>query len=445
MELFSSREIATYFWLTVFVISVLALKETRSAALNVIRALFDKRLVRVYTITIAYIVFVLLVLSIIGFWSHAHLKSTVIWFFTVAMFSLLQINKIMEDFSYFKRTALNNFQILVAVEFVISTYTLSLWLEILLVPFLSFVVALLAVAQSRPEFQTPKYDVTRRFLNGILMLAGFAFIILALKQLVADVRSFFSIGTLSEFMLPIVLTLSFLPYLFLLAVYAVYETVFSTLPFSIKDKAVRKYAHSASILAFLTNVELLQRWKRDVGFVRPETKESVRISIRDVLNRRKKELSPESVSIENGWSPYAAKDFLVNHDLKTEEYRPVPYSEADEWFTQSSYREIGNGILPNNIAYYVDGSESTATKLKIAVTINDPESATDVLRELALVANDLTDKALGVSLIGPAIESINNAEDFQTRIDDKHIIITRENFRNRTDQYNLSFIIQQPQ
>ena len=47
------------------------------------------------------------------------------------------------------------------------------------------------------------------------------------------------------------------------------------------------------------------------------------------------------------------------------------------WGADSSYLEIGSGILPNNIAYYIDGTEKAAKKLKLKMNINLPEEATE--------------------------------------------------------------------
>ena len=441
MDIFSARELATGFWLSAVILTVFAIPCTRNAALNVVYTLFDKRLVRVYLISAAYIFLILVVLNAVGFWTVAHLKNTIIWFFSIAIFSIFQINKIMEDISYFKKTALDTAKLLVVVEFIISSYPLAIWQEFILVPFLTFISALLAVAEIKPEFQTPKYNATRALLKGVLAIVGLVLIVTAIRQLIGDIQSFFTLGTLSEFLLPIFLTLLFLPYLFLLTVYAEYERVFSALPFSIKGSAARKYAHSASILAFLTDVELLRRWKRDVGISNPKSKQEVRDSIRYALKRRTAALNPVSVSIEDGWSPYAAKDFLSDLGFKTGEYHMPLHEVPDEWYAASPLSEIGDGVFPNNIAYYVDGTRESVTQLKLAVNINDPDTSRDALEELVLGANALTRKALRINLPSNVSEAIFSASEIAVQLADKSVVLQRENFQGKTNRYKLSFLI----
>lgn len=66
---------------------------------------------------------------------------------------------------------------------------------------------------------------------------------------------------------------------------------------------------------------------------------------------------PEKVPLSKGWSPYAAKDFLIQEGIETSYYQP---NELDEWFACSPFKELGQEIVPNNIAYYIDGDASTS-------------------------------------------------------------------------------------
>jgi hypothetical protein len=443
MDIFTSREIALSVWSFILTGFVLSKAPTRKAAVKVLAALFNNHLLRVYAVTTAYILLIIFILAVSGLWNPAHLKSTIIWFFSVAILSLFRLPQMMEDFSYFKKTAADNLKIIVAVEFIISSYTLALWQELLLLPFIAFVSGMLGVTNIKPEFQIPKYKPVKTLLNSVLAIIGLGFIGSAIFQIVGDINGFASVGTLSDFALPPILTFLFLPYLFLLAVYAVYETVFSVMRITIKNEEARRYAHFASIMAFRTNVELLKRWKRDIGVSNPKTKDEVRTTINDVLERRKREQNPAKIPLEKGWSPYEAKNYLTGHGLNTGEYHKS-WPDSDEWYASSPLVEIDQGIFPNNIAYYVDGDQTTTKQLKIAINVNAPESAQQAHEKLALTSKELTKTALEDNLPDSYVDQILSGTEFTIELAGKSVSLARENFRNKSEQYKLSFMIESP-
>ena len=109
------------------------------------------------------------------------------------------------------------------------------------------------------------------------------------------------------------------------------------------------------------------------------------------LARREK--NPATVPPEEGWSPYRAREFLITDGLVPGDYHQDPFDEA-EWFASSPYLEIGRAIIPNNVAYYVEGDEHVARRLKLIVQFNDPESADESRERFVGVARQLIRKAL---------------------------------------------------
>jgi hypothetical protein len=69
--------------------------------------------------------------------------------------------------------------------------------------------------------------------------------------------------------------------------------------------------------------------------------------------------------------------------------------DADEWWASSPYLEIGDAIMPNNLAYYVDGHEAVATTLKLVLNVNAPETAQKARCSFLEIARILYEKALG--------------------------------------------------
>jgi hypothetical protein len=67
-------------------------------------------------------------------------------------------------------------------------------------------------------------------------------------------------NTLRDLAIPIIYNISFIPLIWVMSIYAAYESVFCRLPFVIKDCALHSYAKRRLILGFRTDVSALDAW-----------------------------------------------------------------------------------------------------------------------------------------------------------------------------------------
>ncbi len=72
--------------------------------------------------------------------------------------------------------------------------------------------------------------------------------------------------------------------------------------------------------------------------------------------------------------------------------------DPNEWFCCSTLVEFGPGLLPNNIAYYLNGNERAVKSLKLKLNVNDPQHAEEAHSKLLSSADTLAKKALGLDL-----------------------------------------------
>ncbi len=91
---------------------------------------------------------------------------------------------------------------------------------------------------------------------------------------------------------------------------------------------------------------------------------------------------------EKGWSPYKAKDFLLGEGLETGFYNKL----CDEWFASSPMVKFGDALIPNNVAFYIEGTENVANTLKIKLNVND-SSSSDVAQRKLLELSSVLSKA----------------------------------------------------
>ena len=109
MDLLNSREWALVIWFSIAISYVTFLPkavDVRESLVNVVKAFFAPRLMIVYGLILVYLTSVIFFLNDLDLWESHQFKNTIVWFATVGIFSLFQINKIKEDRSFFKRAVL---------------------------------------------------------------------------------------------------------------------------------------------------------------------------------------------------------------------------------------------------------------------------------------------------------------------------------------------------
>ena len=155
----------------------------------------------------------------------------------------------------------------------------------------------------------------------------------------------------------------------------------------------------------------------------------------DILNNR--EIA--DVPTELGWSPYKAKDFLSNEGVCTGFYNNL---YEDEWSASSPMEEFGDGIIPDNIAYYVEGTEEVAKTLKLKANVNDAARSRMVLKKLAELAEALNLAGLNQCLSDQMKDAIIQGEPYSERCENNTISLVEEKWLgHRFNGYDLKFII----
>lgn len=78
-NIFSTREIAIFIWFLILLIFAIRTKEVRNSIVRVIKAFFNRKLFLAFCTLLIYILLVVFILSVIGFWDISLLKDTVFW------------------------------------------------------------------------------------------------------------------------------------------------------------------------------------------------------------------------------------------------------------------------------------------------------------------------------------------------------------------------------
>lgn len=311
-EQLNTKEDAWLIYIFVGLILCMFSKGLRSSLKSLLLSLFNKHFIAIYIIALAYITLPALLIKWIGIWNTSLLKDTIFWTFLVAFPMMFNANKI-DSFKKFKTTViLPLFKFSVIFEFIFGLYTFELWIEMLIIPIIILLVGVNIFSARKPE----QYKVTKlsKWLLNLIVLWMFYGIG---KHLIYNYESYLNIETLHQFLNPLCLSILFLPVLYALSMYIHYETSLVILKRYLKDPRTYSYAVTKAILYFNTNLDGLLRWKNLMVVKHLQTKKEIDDAILLIKTLQKTEQYPHKVNRDLGWSPYSAKDFLLNKGIET--------------------------------------------------------------------------------------------------------------------------------
>ena len=221
------------------------------------RAVSARPIALTFVLAAAYLVAVTYALRAVEFWTFQQFKITVLWFLFAGIPALTDIPRISEDPSHLGASAARNFKLSLLLDFFVNLFKMPLLAELFFVPFMALIGGMLAVAQG-----DEKYAIVEKFLNGLLALLGSALLAFALYKLASDFDSVANLNTGRDFALPILYNLAFVPVLWILAVYAAYESVFVRIGFVVADEDLRLYAKRRLFFSLRTDIRALNKWLR---------------------------------------------------------------------------------------------------------------------------------------------------------------------------------------
>ncbi len=437
MDILNNREVAIVLWLlaiSIYVFSSSKMAEVRKAFKNLLSAFFAKQIISVLCLMVAYIAIVVYGLSEVDLWNVEQLKNTVFWCASVGFMSLFKLESIKKDKSFFKHSVIDNLKLLAILQFIVGVYTFSLWVEVLLVPILALIGGMLAIAGT-----DKKYHQVKVLLEYCLSLVGVIFIAYTLYMLVTSFGEFSKEKTVYDFFVPPLLTLFYLPFVFVMLVYSTYEQVFIRLKFSIKNRFHRYLAKLYALVLFNVRMSLLDRWSYQVARENIESHADLIETFRYIYKIRSAERNPKEVSDELGWSPYKAKSFLSSKGLDTGFYNML---FEEEWSASSPMIEFGDGIISDNIAYYVEGTEDVANTLKIEVYVNDAARSEMAQGKLIELGEALSLSSLNQGLSEQMEKAIVQGGQYSEKCGNKKITLAVEKWAgHRFNGYDLKFVI----
>ena len=433
--LFNTREQAYMFWGLPLFIWLLSAKKSRASFGILLKALFCRQFVVTYILALTYMGVVVLLLNYIGIWSTALVKDTVMWVIFVAQPLMYQAGRIDSFGRFFKEIIKPLVAFSIVFEYIFGLYTFELWIEVLTVPVAVLIAGMLVVSERRTE-----YAQVNKLLKGLLSILGLIAISCVLIHLIRHYKEYGNVLVLMQFLMPLSMSLSFLPFLYGISMYVHYEQLLISLERHFRHGTMYQYAILMAMLRFNGDLAGMLRWKQMVLSKNLQTKTEINESISLIKTLQHAERNPHTVAEGLGWSPYQVKDLLASKGILTSEYKNTV---DDEFMSLSSpFKLNGNSALSDTISYMVLGEQLIATKLDLGLKVYDgtQDSTLSLLQFLnccEVVFESVSEKILPKE-IEDAIFKGKNLEMSSGHVDLK---VSKKLWPNKTKGYSLDFEI----
>lgn len=266
---FNNREIATAFWLIVFLLFVLKKRNVRKSRSRVFKSFFKPKLLIPFITYCVYASLVLIFLQKIGYWDTDLVKDSIYWFLFAGIVVLGKSASTPISNSFWKQAIKDHFTVIVVLTFLINLYTFSLPIEFILVP-LSFIIVMTGgVAQLKPE-----NDDVAGIIHKVEAIFGWFILGGAVFKAINEFQLLASTETLRQFLLPVILTAAVFPFIYLISIYAIYDSLWIRTRFK-QPKKLTRYMRKEILkygLLSMSRVEKLSKIKPyEIWQVKSET------------------------------------------------------------------------------------------------------------------------------------------------------------------------------
>ncbi|MGB1287337.1 MAG: hypothetical protein ACPG7F_12435, partial [Aggregatilineales bacterium] len=276
LDIFTSRELALIIWLAITLVYMLIVKSTRKALINVIEAFLEIRILIPFSVMLIYTGFIVFILKNIGFENRDLVKDSIFWFFGTAIILFINVNDFANGKKSFKKVITENFAFVAILFFVNNSFPHEFWIEFLTIPF-AFVIVCLGVVANSDE----KYKPVKKLIDYVFIIIAVVTICSITNSILNNLREVASLDTLKNFLAPVILTTTFVPFMYFLSLYLVYGRFFARSNIMLKyDKELTRFIQRRVLLLCDVNLAKILKFEdenfRSLGQIK---------SKEDVLNQ----------------------------------------------------------------------------------------------------------------------------------------------------------------
>ncbi|XDZ52557.1 hypothetical protein AB8Q18_05730 [Neisseriaceae bacterium CLB008] len=259
---FNNRELAFLTIILLFLLYVALKLDMKDSFLQLIKAFFQKKIILVLMSSIVWVIVTVSLLAILDLWRFDNFKTTVFWFIT---FVFVMISSVVNSSCYFglRKKLKDIVNVSALIIFITNAHTFSYLTELFLVFITILLSSMYWVAVQRNQME-------HRVVRDIVLLLLICLLVLnltnSLLKILNSPDGFFVDYQFRELISPILLSISFLPFLFLIKAYVIYDGIYVGLHYRIPNLKMRRYALGKLIFMCKFNFYLAESWRSDLNY-----------------------------------------------------------------------------------------------------------------------------------------------------------------------------------
>jgi hypothetical protein len=250
-----NRETATLIWLLVLSAGVASRKNLRASVGGVFRIAMHPKVLLPIALMCGYVGMEVWIGAKLSLWQADLTKPTMIWLAVTALVMLVNFAKASEEPLFYRRTAMQAFGIAAVLQFFLNAWPMHFLAEIALQPVLA-VLTMLSVYATRDE----QHRSVKKAADFLIALAGFALLGYTIRQLYSTSHQINTRGMLLQLALPVWLTIGYLPFIYIVSLYANYEMAFTGINWATTDRNARWRGKIALLTKFHFRARELSRF-----------------------------------------------------------------------------------------------------------------------------------------------------------------------------------------
>lgn len=255
----STRELAYATWSLIAFTVCMFNKKIRESFANMIKALFAWKISVTLLAFFIHSALYVYILFNLGLWDISLLKDTLIWALSFGFISLMNAIKVNES-KYFKTVLFSTINWIIALEFILNFFTFNLPIELIFVPIIVFSVMIKTYTSNKTE-----YKPVENLFKYILIIFGIAIFVFSLYKTIYHLNQVFTLDNLKSFLLPVYLSLTFLPFMYIFTLFCRYEVLWVRLNFLINDKQKRLRIKKQILLVANLNIDKLVSISKNIS------------------------------------------------------------------------------------------------------------------------------------------------------------------------------------
>ncbi|MDE4908977.1 hypothetical protein L0665_10195 [Methanogenium marinum] len=242
-DIFTTREIASGIWIILFFVYFILLKNTRNSFFQIIKIACSKEILIPIFILIIYSAFLIALFLNTPLWQIVYVKIILIWTLFIGIPMCFKAAMSTLETDYIKRIFIDGFKYTVFVGYITGLFTFSLLTEFIMVPAFAGVVLSNTFSESSEKYSKNKKKASRNLIITILI-----FSVMVTINAIEIYSSLDGLEILIGFLIPIALSILYIPFVYLFAIYGKYDKIFSQMKIKGQIKKNNALNHKKYVL-----------------------------------------------------------------------------------------------------------------------------------------------------------------------------------------------------